>query len=58
MSMPMFSIILTAAGAFIGAGIGSYFATRLAWYEQFLTRAEAIEMARRIDALSRKVASL
>lgn len=56
MTIPMLSIILTAAGAFIGAGIGSYVATRLAWYEQFVTREEAIEIARRIDILSRKVA--
>lgn len=55
-SLPL--IIAEAIGSFAGSVIGSFYATRWLWRREFVTREEALEMARAIDSQRRVLESL
>jgi hypothetical protein len=50
--------LVSATSAFLGALLGSYIGSRLAWRKNFVTREEALELGRAIDAQWRQLQSL
>jgi len=52
------TIIIAGLSSFIGALIGSMLGSRLAWRRDFVTREEAIKLARAIDEQRRCLEAL
>lgn len=51
-------VLAAALGSLGGGMLGAMIGTRLAWRRQFVTRDEAMVMARQIDDLARSVLKL